>query len=446
MILAALAAFQIAAAAPRTVGVRSGEQVVRVPTVAGPDGRLIRLSALDALIPLTVRRDSANWYSVEAWGARFQLQVGSNVVHANESVRQLASAPVVRNGELFVPVQLVSDVFPVLLPNNRWDADSSQLVLMSLAPAPSPRPSATPRSAASAPPQQQGGEVSREGARDPGRDAARDAERDVARANARAGGPLPPIAAKTSRRRIIVDAGHGGIDNGMTGPIGGGPKIYEKDITLSVAKRLGTQLKSRGLDVVYTRTTDTLIALDDRGRIANKAQGDLFISVHVNAANPNWKDPGASRGFETYFLSEARTQDARRVEQMENDAARFETIRDPIDSNDPLSFILSDMQQNEHLRESSELADIIQQRLGAMHPGPSRGVKQAGFRVLVMAYMPAVLVEIGFGTNPREAQFLSDPDKQNAIAAAIADAAMDYLERYESRVHGTHAGTKGQER
>ncbi|HEX4684627.1 MAG TPA: N-acetylmuramoyl-L-alanine amidase [Gemmatimonadaceae bacterium] len=441
MILAALAAFQLAAAAPPALGVRSGQQVVRIPTVAGPDGRLVRLSALDEMIPLNVRRDSANWYSVEAWGARFQLHVGSNLVRANGSVRQLASAPVLRNGELFVPVQLVSDVFPVLLPNNRWDADSAQLVLMSLAPASAPRPAPAPRAAAPVPvPQQQGGEVARNAAHDAEREA------EVARANARAGGPLPPIAAKTSRRRIIVDAGHGGIDDGMTGPIGGGPRIYEKNITLSVAMRLGAQLKSRGLDVVYTRTTDTLIALDDRGHIANKAQGDLFISVHVNAANPNWKDPGASRGFETYFLSEARTEDARRVEQMENDAARFETVHDPIDSNDPVGFILSDMQQNEHLRESSELADIIQEHLGVMHPGPSRGVKQAGFRVLVTAYMPAVLVEIGFGTNAKEAQFLSDPDKQNAIAAAIADAATEYLERYESRVHGTPAGVKGRER
>jgi N-acetylmuramoyl-L-alanine amidase len=220
----------------------------------------------------------------------------------------------------------------------------------------------------------------------------------------------------------------------MSGPLGGGPRIYEKNITLSVAKKLGDQLASRGVDVVYTRTTDTLIALDDRGRIANRANGNLFISVHVNAANPNWKDPRGARGFETYFLSEAKTEDSRRVEQMENSAVRFEQSTDKPESGDPLSFILSDMQQNEHLRESSELADLIQQRLSKMHPGPSRGVKQAGFRVLVTAYMPAVLVEIGFGTNPAEAAYISDAAKQEALADAIADAAMQYLERYESRV------------
>jgi len=234
---------------------------------------------------------------------------------------------------------------------------------------------------------------------------------------------------------IVVDAGHGGVDNGMTGPIGRGPKIYEKDITLSVANKLGAQLKARGVDVLYTRSADTLIALDDRGRIANRANGDLFISIHVNAANPNWKDPGGARGFETYFLSEAKTEDARRVEQMENSVVRLESSA-KAGKADPLSFILSDMTQNQHLRESSQLAELIQQRLGGMHPGPSRGVKQAGFRVLVTAYMPAVLVEIGFGTNPREAAYMTEPSKQDALARAIAEAAMAYLQQYEGRLAG----------
>jgi N-acetylmuramoyl-L-alanine amidase len=221
----------------------------------------------------------------------------------------------------------------------------------------------------------------------------------------------------------------------MTGPIGGGPAVVEKSVTLAVAKRLGKELQARGVDVVYTRTTDTLIALSDRGRIANKAEADLFLSIHVNAANLGWKDPPAARGFETYFLAEARTEDARRVERMENESVRFETGAD-VSRDDPLSYILSDMKQNEHLRESSELADLIQEGLSAMHPGPNRGVKQAGFRVLVTAFMPSVLVEIGFGTNRKEAEFLNSSVKQAAIASAIADAAVQYLRRYERRVGG----------
>jgi N-acetylmuramoyl-L-alanine amidase len=221
----------------------------------------------------------------------------------------------------------------------------------------------------------------------------------------------------------------------MTGPLGAPISIYEKDVTLSVALKLGQELRARGLRVLYTRTTDTLIALSDRGRIANQAGGDLFISIHVNAANPGWRDPAAARGFETYFLAEAKTEDARRVEAMENESVRFEADAN-VSKDDALSYILSDMKQNEHLRESSELAEIIQQHLASMHPGPDRGVKQAGFRVLVTAFMPAVLVEIGFGTNANEAAFLTNPRHQIAIARAIADAAQEYLRRYERRVGG----------
>ncbi|HTR79840.1 MAG TPA: N-acetylmuramoyl-L-alanine amidase [Gemmatimonadaceae bacterium] len=246
----------------------------------------------------------------------------------------------------------------------------------------------------------------------------------------------PSTAEKGAPRVVVVDAGHGGPDNGMVGPIGKGPKIVEKTVTLAVAKLVGETLTHRGLKVVYTRTTDTLIALSDRGRIANAAHGSLFISIHVNAANPGWDDPAAARGFETYFLSDAKTDDARRVADMENQSTRFENTA-PVAKDDPLNFILTDMAQNEYLRESSELADMIQTSLARMHPGTNRGVKQADFRVLVTAYMPAVLVEIGFGTNPAEAAYLTNPAKQQAIAGAIADAAVAYLDRYERRISGS---------
>jgi N-acetylmuramoyl-L-alanine amidase len=248
----------------------------------------------------------------------------------------------------------------------------------------------------------------------------------------------PPVVRKN--RTIIVDAGHGGPDNGMHGPIGGRTTLYEKDITLAVSKRLARTLEERGIDVVMTRSRDTLIALSDRGRIANQRKGDLFISIHVNAANPRWKDPRGARGFETYFLAEAKTEDERRVAQMENDVVRFETSSGPSPTDDALGFILNDMAQNEHLRESSDLAELIQERLHKAHPGPSRGVKQAGFRVLVTAYMPAVLVEIGFGTNPVEAAYIASADGQREISSAVADAAVEYLARYERR-RGTSATT-----
>src|SRR6476619_5262784 len=203
----------------------------------------------------------------------------------------------------------------------------------------------------------------------------------------------------------------------MRGPLYGGPPVVEKDVTLNVAKHVGAALNRRGIYVKYTRTTDTLIALDDRGRIANEAHADLFVSIHVNAANPNWKDPGGARGFETYFLSEAKTEDARRVEQMENEVVKFES-GPSARAGDPLNFIINDMAQNEHLREANELAELIQRRMGEVHPGPSRGVKQAGFRVLVTAFMPTVLVEIGFGSNPADAAYMTDPAKMAELAAS----------------------------
>lgn len=421
MIVFALGLLQLAASGPWLV-VRDANHSVRVPIVATANGPMLRPESLSEMLPISVHHDSGSSYTVNVWGTRLRLESGVAIVRVGDEARPLAAAPTIMNGHLMVPLQLVSEVFPTVVVNTRWDAETGQLVLFASgasdntrAPAPPPRQHAVEGSTAS---------------------------RTPATVASSSDSRLPPVPAKRHRHTIIVDAGHGGVDNGMTGPIGAGPRIYEKNITLLVATKLGEQLKLRGVDVVYTRTADTLIALDDRGRIANRASGDLFISIHVNAANPTWKDPAVTRGYETYFLSEARTEDARRVEQMENESVRYEDAS-PAAKADPLSFIVNDMYQNQHLRESSELADLIQQRLGRMHPGPSRGVKQAGFRVLVTAYMPAVLVEIGFGTNPREAAFLSLSDKQDAIASAVADAAMAYLHRYEGRVAVTGAGRSG---
>ncbi len=246
---------------------------------------------------------------------------------------------------------------------------------------------------------------------------------------------LPDPKPSARRRMVVVDAGHGGVDRGMSGPIGTARKIYEKDITLAVARQLQTALESRGIGVLMTRTRDTLIALGDRGRIANQAKGDLFVSVHVNAANLRWNDPGAARGYETYFLAEAKTEDERRVEAMENEVIKFETTANA-HRDDPLGFIIRDMAQNEHLRESARLATLVQQGLGGIHPGPSRGVKQAGFMVLVKAFMPAILVEIGFGTNAADAAYIADPDQQRRMASVIAAAIEDFLTQYERKVGG----------
>jgi N-acetylmuramoyl-L-alanine amidase len=209
--------------------------------------------------------------------------------------------------------------------------------------------------------------------------------------------------------------------------------VHEKDITLAVSLKLRQALRAKGVEVVMTRTRDTLIDLSDRGRIANESHADLFISIHVNAPNPRWRNRASVRGFETYFLAEAITEDDRRVEAMENSSIRFETSAEASRS-DPLSYIINDMAQNEHLRESSFLAQLVQDELGRVHSGPDRGVRQANFAVLRTSFMPAVLVEIGFGSNATEARFLTTPARQTQIAGAIANAALAYLAEYERRL------------
>ena len=240
--------------------------------------------------------------------------------------------------------------------------------------------------------------------------------------------------APAARRRVIaIDPGHGGVDPGMTGPIGGRTLLTEKTVTFGIARHLARELEARGHGTVLTRTRDTLIDRSHRGRIAGRAGADIFVSIHVNAANPRWRNARTARGFETYFLGEALTEDARRVSRMEESVVRFETGAE-IDQGDPLSRILLDLAQNEHLRESSRLAELVHESLGRVHPAESRGVKQAPFTVLHTSYMPAILIETGFGSNDAEARYLVSDAGQRRLARAIADGIALYLAEYERRL------------
>ncbi len=253
--------------------------------------------------------------------------------------------------------------------------------------------------------------------------------------------PPPPAEAPPpapgSRRQpvVVVDPGHGGRDAGMVGMRVNGRPLVEKHVTLSVALALREALEARGVRVVLTRQTDALVPLAHRGRMANAARGDLFISLHVNAASPDWSSPGGIRGFETYVLAEAQTADQRRLESLENAAVRFEGQADGGEGG-PLDFVMRDLEQNAHLRASADLAALLHGGIREVHPGPSRGVQQAGFRVLRTAFMPAVLVELGYGTHPGDAAFLVDPARQRALAAALADATRRFLDHYPASVGG----------
>jgi N-acetylmuramoyl-L-alanine amidase len=186
-----------------------------------------------------------------------------------------------------------------------------------------------------------------------------------------------------------------------------------------------------------TRTTDTLIALGDRGGYCTEAC-DLFVSVHVNSLARR-RGYTEIRGFETYFLAEAKTEDAARVAKMENDAVRFETGEEAATEVGGLDFILKDLQLNEHLRESARAAELVQRGLKTVHTGPDKGVKQAGFMVLTTARRPAILVELGYSTNPQDGRLLTQRSSQKALAAAIADSVVEYLREYERKV-GTTLG------
>lgn len=213
---------------------------------------------------------------------------------------------------------------------------------------------------------------------------------------------------------VVIDAGHGGADPGAHGPSG----VREKDVTLAIARKLAERLRAGGrVEVRLTRDRDTLIALRDRPRLANAwrrpGQPALFVSLHCNAS----PSPQAS-GVEVYVLSEAKTEDARRVAAFENAAERYEGRGDG--AIDALDFIRLDLLQNHYLHASVRWALRLQRALAAVHRGPDRGVKQAGFRVLVGAFMPAVLVELGFLTHPVEERWLADPDVQEALAERLA--------------------------
>ncbi len=429
MILALAAAFQVAAAAsPTATGpllVKDASRSASIGLVAAPGGPLLRAEQLRPIVPLTVSHLTGNRWLLLVNGATIEVEEGLRFAKVGDQTYQLATPPQVRKGALYVPLQLVAEIIPRVATNLVWDPDRFELRAFSTVQKFADRETATPSRAPM--------HVRQSG---PPVDAARTEHVQAAI------GVVPSIGPLRKHPLVVVDAGHGGVDPGMHGPIHGGPPILEKNVTLNVAKRVGAALSQRGIDVKYTRTTDTLIALGDRGRIANDAHADLFVSIHVNAANPNWKDPGGSRGFETYFLAEAKTEDARRVERMENEVVKFET-NSSARAGDPLSFIVNDMAQNEHLREANELADLIQHRIQEVHPGPSRGVKQAGFVVLVTAFMPAVLVEIGFGSNPAEAAYMTDPTRVEELAGAISDGVSEYLKRYERRLTAATGASAG---
>ena len=255
------------------------------------------------------------------------------------------------------------------------------------------------------------------------------ATRPAVAGTARAAGPNP-LTGLRLRHLVVIDPGHGGVDPGNPGhyfPDG----LVEKDITLAIARLLRAELVRRGIGALLTRTADTLIDLADRGAFC-KAECDLFVSIHVNAM-PAGRSAERASGAETYFLSDAKTEDQERVAKMENEAIRFETGA-PSAATGPLGFILRDLQLNEYLRESAQLAALVQDSVARIHPGGDHGVQQAGFMVLTTARRPAILVETGFATNRTDGAFLASSLGQHKLANAIAEGIVAYLLEFERKL------------
>ncbi len=247
--------------------------------------------------------------------------------------------------------------------------------------------------------------------------------------------PPNPVTGLRLRHTVVVDPGHGGPDPGNPGVYFPG-RLAEKDITLAIGRLLRAELIRRGIDVVMTRSTDTLIDLGDRGAYCSNAC-DLFVSVHVNSMPPGRRQSRAS-GVETYFLSDAKTEDAQRVAQFENSAIRFDTR--PDSGLKAADYIMRDLAMNEYVRQSARLAELVQDSVRAVHPGGDRGVQQADFAVLRTARRPAILVETGFSTNRDDGAFLASSIGQHKIATAIAAGVVAYLLDFEHKLTVQGAG------
>ena len=383
--------------APMIVTVSSARGEARLPVRTDASGAPViaapaLLSALDGSA-----RVADGWAEVSVARQAFRFLVGTPLYLFGNQLQALAGSASVSRDTLYLPFQFVAQVLPSFLGERyRYDTRRARLIDVTVVASRSP----------------------------------------TARA------PIPVLETRLpnglrSGHIVTIDPGHGGVDPGNPGtffPRG----TREKDVTLQVGLLLREELKRRGVGVTMTRTSDTLIALGDRGRYCTEAC-DLFVSLHVNslARRPGYTD---IRGFETYFLAEARTEDAARVAQMENEAVRFEGGTPEAASGVGLDFILKDLQLNEHLRESARAADLVQRNLKTVHVGDNRGVKQAGFMVLTTARRPAILVELGYSTNPEDGRFLTTYASQKAMAFSLADAIIEYLLEYERKTHSADSG------
>lgn len=221
---------------------------------------------------------------------------------------------------------------------------------------------------------------------------------------------------------VVIDAGHGGKDPGAVSANG---KVREKDITLKVALLVGESIvkKHPEVKVLYTRKSDVFVGLNDRARMANKADADLFISIHVNAAENR-----SAKGAETYTLGveEARTERNLEIAKRENGVILLEDNHEKtyanFNPNSPESYIIFEYMQSEFVKESIHIAQYVQSNFANDANRLDRGVRQAGFLVLNATSMPSILVELGYISNAEEAKYLASATAQQHLSSCISKA------------------------
>ena len=227
-------------------------------------------------------------------------------------------------------------------------------------------------------------------------------------------------------RTVVIDPGHGGAEVGAVGATG----LMEKNVVLDISKRLGQLLEEQlGLQVYLTRDQDIYKEKEDRTALANNVKANVFLSIHANS----YRGRGV-HGAETFFLSnQATDDDARRLAAIENNVMGLEG---PTGADSNLQMLLWDMAQTTHLRESSVLAEMVQSNMNSLGGTTDRGIKQAPFVVLKGANMPAVLVEVGFLSNPEEERLLADAAYRQQVANMLFQSLNRYRQRHASLIGG----------
>ena len=235
--------------------------------------------------------------------------------------------------------------------------------------------------------------------------------------------PVVPMVQQPQGPVIVLDPGHGGEDLGAQSPTG----AAEKDIVLAVARGVAARLQVAGITARLTRERDELVGLAERTAVANRLQAAAFVSIHVNASPAR-----SARGAETYYMS---------ADPSDTQAAQSAARENVGASEDALQLILWDLAYVANLNSSARLAHTIQERLNALQGIKDRGVRQAPFVVLTGATMPSALVELGFISNPEEANRLQDATVQDQLASVLAEAIAEFVRTPSLDIASPPAGT-----